>query len=367
MGALRLKVNVCDRIGYCRGITRAIKMLMQALAWAWLHRRCIYYKEPPHEAMEMIRKFERRTSVREWHDGMPEDAIQMISPYGAGPEAYECPHIDGTCPNVATLRMKAQGVIEAGYQLVIMAEADSSEIAFINRFIGGRARTISQFSDVEKLSLMPGTIFVLSQTSFRMDLFWGLVSRLEEIFPKPDYTFVGEPTVCREVELRLREITLRTNRLNDPATRRENLTFEEFGRLFPYGAVVLVGSFESKQCSWMAVELWRSLAVKVVRVEGPGNLCGSQFRAGQRVLVSGGPEVSRKDVIRVVRKLRRLKSGDLATDGEDPGLCTGCESRGPCLARRRCLNSCDMVNLFQVLAEMETEQAVPTTEPEAEQ
>lgn len=329
---MRLKVELCEHVGLCPGIKRGLRIFWCTLLCAIATRRKVYYKNPPHEAMEMIASVvEKDIPVAEWHQGLSNRAIQVITPFGGPKEAYEGPHADGTCVNVQNIRELAIKWHERGYRVIFVAEHNSSEIEFINTFIGGEGVVVADFEDADVLDLNPqDKVVTLGQSSFRRDLFKGIVEVIKGRFP--DNEIKAIEALCPEIVRRVEEVKSRVF----VAYKRmiEIPVFDDIHQLFPYDAVVMVGSFKSKQMNFMAIEL-APIFRNVIWVEDEAGLGAEQFKPGQRVLIATGPEVTLGKLKRVIRRLRGLTTDDHASVADQADPCGDCVEKEHC-PRRQC-------------------------------
>lgn len=329
---MRLKVEFCEHIGLCPGIRRGLRIFWKTLVYALATFRRVYYKNPPHEAMEMITSIvEKGIPVAEWHPGLSSRAIQVITPFGGPKEAYEGPHADGTCVNVQNIRELAIKWHERGYRVIFVAEHNSSEIEFINTFIEGEGIVVADFEDADVLDLNPqDKVVILGQSSFRRDLFKGIVEVIKGRFPDNEVKAIE--ALCPEIVRRVEEVKSRVFVAHKKVI--EIPVFDDIHQLFPYDAVVMVGSFKSKQMSFMAIEL-APIFCNVIWVENENGLGAEQFKPGQRILIASGPEVTPGKLKRVRWRLLRLTSDDLASAIDQADPCGDCIEKERC-PRRQC-------------------------------
>lgn len=314
---MNLRISLMNNIGYCSGIRNGLKVLRRTILFAKLTFNTVYYKDPPQEADGMICSLkEKRVPIVEWHSGLSHRSIQYICPYGAKSEAYSTRNADGTCKNVRRVFAEAIKWYGHGYKVIIIADRDSSEAISASSFIGHSGIIVSDFNDVPKLELKPDELVaVLAQTSFRPDLFDGLVREMRSAYPNT--SFVIRKTICPEIHRRLNVLLANFN-LGDK--------------------VIVVGDPKSKQARFLQCEL--AQYTKVYRAEVGENLGANLFKPGDRVVITSTTSASRARILAIMNRLSFLTSDDQVTV-EVPDPCEGCSKISGC-KRHQC--SCCQCN-----------------------
>ncbi len=319
---MNLRVCFCHPIGLCSGIRRGFLLLKLALILARLTGRQVYYRDPPHEAMGMIRAtLEKGVPVIEWFEGLKK-GLRYITPYGAKADAFKVPHIDGSCPVVKRIRRRAIWLHRHGYKIVFASDKCSSEVEAIQTFIGNSGIVIlNQREAYYEVHLLPGEkVAVLAQSSYRPDQYDAVVKTLRVKYPQN--RIVADRILCHELEERT------CDHVKSCCLRHQD-------------ALVVLGSFESKQVSYMAMEMLH-YSPRLIRAEGPEDLGSEQFRPGNRVMVISGNQVTDSRLQAVHERLLNLTTDDHAVPRELPDPCRDCSEVDHCQRHEclECLSGC---------------------------
>ena len=174
-----MEVVVADHSGFCFGVQRALRLAEQALE----ERGQIASLGPLIHNHQVVEHLARRgmkvvDAVSEVRCG-----AALVRSHGAPPAVYEeaaqrgIELIDATCPFVARAQAAALELLEQGYDVFVLGEADHPETAGIVAATGSRAQVVEEPAAVEGLPVGKRA-GVVAQTTQRLDRLQELARRL---------------------------------------------------------------------------------------------------------------------------------------------------------------------------------------------
>ncbi len=147
-----MKVIVAETAGFCWGVKRAIRKVMEEVEKG---RGPIYTLGP------LIHNPQTVEALRERHGVQPVNSIDevdggtlTIRTHGVPPsvvtEAVErgLDVLDATCPFVSKIQRHARDLVDEGYQLVIVGERDHPEVRAIQACSDGKGIIVESLDDV---------------------------------------------------------------------------------------------------------------------------------------------------------------------------------------------------------------------------
>jgi 4-hydroxy-3-methylbut-2-enyl diphosphate reductase len=150
-----MKVLVAKTAGFCWGVKRAIKKVMEEVEKG---------NGPIYTLGPLIHNPQTVETLREKHSVRPVSSIDevesgtlTIRTHGVPPtvvtEAVDrgLDVLDATCPFVSKIQRHARDLVDKGYQLLIVGERDHPEVKGIQAYSKGKGTIIESIDDVKKL------------------------------------------------------------------------------------------------------------------------------------------------------------------------------------------------------------------------
>jgi 4-hydroxy-3-methylbut-2-enyl diphosphate reductase len=174
-----MKVLVADHAGFCFGVQRALRLAEEALA----QRGRIASLGPLIHNRQVVERLARQGLQIAESVGDVTCEAALVRSHGAPPEVYAqaaeqgIELIDATCPFVARAQAAASELLDEGYEVVVLGEADHPETVGIVARTRGRAHVIEDPSAAEGLPVGK-VVGVVAQTTQRLDRLQELTKRL---------------------------------------------------------------------------------------------------------------------------------------------------------------------------------------------
>ncbi|KPJ72621.1 MAG: hypothetical protein AMS14_07460 [Planctomycetes bacterium DG_20] len=125
-----MKITLAEKRGFCFGVRRAIEMAAETARRA----RPTYSLGPLiHNPQEIERMGALGVQVAERLEDIPGGTV-IIRSHGAAPQVIEAARarglavVDATCPLVKNAQQQARRMVEAGYQVLVVGDADHPEV-----------------------------------------------------------------------------------------------------------------------------------------------------------------------------------------------------------------------------------------------
>jgi (E)-4-hydroxy-3-methyl-but-2-enyl pyrophosphate reductase len=280
-GRKGLRIYVSEGIGFCSGVTRAIKM---ALAAAGRSPSGVYSMGPLIHNPQVVQKL-KEVGVRPLRRLGGGGAQLVVRSHGASPsvlrrakrQGYEV--IDATCPFVSKAQRNARKLYQMGYRVVIVGEKTHPEVKGIRSHIGNKAIVIESPEQVKALKFGP-RVGIIAQTTMPVDTFASIVG---EIARKAREVLVFN-TICIET------------------AKRQERARSLAGTV---DVLLVVGGRNSANTSRLE-KLCRSICPRTHHVETADEIDGRWFRSGATVGIVAGASTPKWLVENIVDKLSGL-------------------------------------------------------------
>jgi (E)-4-hydroxy-3-methyl-but-2-enyl pyrophosphate reductase len=277
----RLKIVVSEGVGFCSGVTRAIKIALAAAGHAGtgiyslgplIHNPQVVEKleEVGIKPLKRLRKGGGLMVVRS--HGASRDALERAERYG-----YEI--IDATCPFVRKAQENARRLFEQGYRVVIVGEKEHPEVRTIRSHVDNKALVVETVAQAKRLKFGP-RVGIIAQTTISVEAFAGVVG---EIAKRAKEVLVFN-TICIET-------SRRQERAKSLARRVDVL--------------LVVGGRNSANTSRLE-SLCRLICAKTHHVETASEIDGRWFKAGATVGIVAGASTPKWLVENIVDKLKKM-------------------------------------------------------------
>mgnify|MGYP001550923322 FL=1 len=205
-----MNIRICETIGFCAGVRRALAMTDELLK---RHGApvCILHDLVHNErVVEDLRA--RGVVIVETPDGLPENALLVFSAHGVS-EAAEAHArslplriVDATCPLVHRVHKRAAALSEQGFFILLFGKGGHREVEGILGRIPGEKALLENLRDAETFLPREGTRYAcLSQTTFNQATVDEMVRVLRRRIPD----LRNEASVCeatRERQLAVRRL-----------------------------------------------------------------------------------------------------------------------------------------------------------------
>jgi 4-hydroxy-3-methylbut-2-enyl diphosphate reductase len=272
-----MKIYRARHGGFCFGVTRAIKMALEAAGKSknvsslgpLIHNRL---------AVEDLKK--RGIRPIDKVDGTKKDEIIIIRSHGVAPDVLKkikskhCGIIDATCPRVRRAQRYVQKLVDEGYYVVIVGEKDHPEVRGLLGYAGKHATIYKEGSKINKKK-----IGVVPQTTLNQEKFNDAIADLmSNVIEMKIYN-----TICRETAMRIDEATKLAKKSD---------------------VMIVVGGKNSANTSRLyhvCKRLRRSH-----HIESAGEIRRSWFKGAKSVGITAGASTPKQQVDEVVKKIRRM-------------------------------------------------------------
>ena len=276
-----LKVIVSEGVGFCSGVTRAIKM---ALAAAGRSSSGVYSLGPLIHNPQVVEKL-REVGVTPLERLRKGGGELVVRSHGASPAALERARkrgykiIDSTCPFVRKAQKNAQKLHRLGYRVVIVGEKTHPEVKSIRSHVQNKALVVDSPDQVNDLKFGP-KVGIIAQTTIPVDTFAGVVGKISK---------------------RAREVLV-FNTICSETARRQERARALAGRV---DVLLVVGGRNSANTSRLK-SLCRSICPKTYHVETADEIDTRWFEKGSKVGVVAGASTPKWLVESIVQKLEDL-------------------------------------------------------------
>ena len=277
----RLKIVVSDSVGFCWGVTRAIKI---ALAAAGHAEKGICSLGPLIHNPQVVEKLEE-VGIKPLKRLRRGGGLMVVRSHGASSdvlekaERYGYKVIDATCPFVRKAQENARKLFDRGYRVVIVGEKDHPEVKTIRSHVDNKALVVETLAQAKRLKFGP-RVGIIAQTTISVDTFAGIVGNIA----KRAKEVLVFNTICVET-------ARRQERAKSLAERVDVL--------------LVVGGRNSANTSRLE-SLCRSICSKTHHVETASEIDGRWFRAGATVGIVAGASTPKWLVENIVDKLKKM-------------------------------------------------------------
>jgi 4-hydroxy-3-methylbut-2-enyl diphosphate reductase len=276
-----LKIVVCEGVGFCSGVKRAIKM---ALAAAGRSASGVYSLGPLIHNPQVVDKLKGVgvTPLARLGKGGGEIVVRS---HGASPAVLERARergyriIDSTCPFVSKAQKNARKLHRLGYRVIIVGEKAHPEVKGIRSHVENRAIVVENSAQVKDLKFGP-KVGIIAQTTIPVDTFAGVVG---------------------EVSKRAREVLV-FNTICSETARRQERARALAGKV---DVLLVVGGRNSANTSRLK-SLCRSICPKTYHVETADEIDGRWFARDSTVGVAAGASTPKWLVEEIVDRLKEI-------------------------------------------------------------
>jgi (E)-4-hydroxy-3-methyl-but-2-enyl pyrophosphate reductase len=273
-----LRIFVCEGVGFCSGVRRAIKI---ALAAAGRSTDGVYSLGPLIHNPQVVKKLEV-VGVKPLRRLRKGGGVMVVRSHGASPrtlakaEEYGFELIDATCPFVRNAQNNARKLYDMGYRVLIVGEKTHPEVKGIKSYVFGKARVIENADEAKRLKFR-SRVGIIAQTTTAVDTFASIVS---------------------EVSKRAREVLVFNTICLETARRQERA--RSLAR--KVDVLLVVGGRNSANTSRLE-ELCRSICPKTHHVETADEIDGRWFRKGASVGIVAGASTPKWLVTEIVERI----------------------------------------------------------------
>lgn len=205
-----MKIKICDKIGFCAGVRRALAMTDELL------ERCgppIYIlHDLVHNDSVVADLRSRGVVIVETPDDLPENALLVFSAHGvseavqAHAERLPLRIADATCPLVHRVHARAAALSREGRFILLFGKSGHREVEGILGRIPGEKLLLESVADAEKFQPRPNVRYAcLSQTTFNQNA----IEEMVRILKAKTNDLLNEAAVCeatRERQLAVRRL-----------------------------------------------------------------------------------------------------------------------------------------------------------------
>jgi 4-hydroxy-3-methylbut-2-enyl diphosphate reductase len=268
-------------VGFCSGVTRAIKI---ALAAAGRSTEGVYSLGPLIHNPQVVKKLEQ-VGVRPLTRLGKGGGTIIVRSHGASPRTLARAQekgfslIDATCPFVRKAQQNARKLYEMGYEVLIVGERTHPEVKGIRSHIDGRALVAETVEQAKRLKF-GSRVGIIAQTTAAVDTFAGIAG---------------------EVSRRAREVLVFNTICIETARRQERA--RALAR--KVDVLLVVGGRNSANTSRLE-ELCRSICKRTHHVETADEIDGRWFKSCASVGIVAGASTPKWLVTNIVDRLEGM-------------------------------------------------------------
>ena len=275
-----LRVRVSEGIGFCSGVTRAIKVALAATG----HADQVVTLGPLIHNPQVVEKL-IEVGVKPLRRLGKGGKALVIRSHGASPEVLEKARqrgykvIDATCPFVSKAQKNALKLYRMGYGVVIVGEKSHPEVKGIRSQVGGKVIVVES-SDQAKRLKFGARVGIIAQTTIPVDTFASVVA---------------------EISKRAREVLVFNTICIETAKRQEGAR----ALAGNVDVLLVVGGRNSANTSRLE-SLCRTICPSTHHIETASEIDGRWFRKDSTVGIVAGASTPKWLVTNIVARLRRL-------------------------------------------------------------
>lgn len=283
-----MRVEVAKHAGVCYGVERALELAGEAArAEGLVHTLGPLIHNPQAVAALRERGVEVASSLEDIAGG-----TVVIRSHGVDPAIIQeasrigLTVVDATCPFVSAAHECATELVEQGYSVIIVGEADHPEVEGILAHAAGNAIVVEEAEDLPQQlpSKRIGVVVQTTQSLARLsDVVAALLPRVKEL------------RIC--------------NTICSATAKRQQAAEELAGSV---DVVVVVGGLNSGNTTRLA-EICRSNNARTHHVETADELEAAWFEGAESVGVTGGASTPHEQLSRVVETIRSMEDAGEAS------------------------------------------------------
>ncbi|MBF0449518.1 MAG: 4-hydroxy-3-methylbut-2-enyl diphosphate reductase [Candidatus Magnetomorum sp.] len=279
-----MKLTLARTAGFCMGVRRAVDMVLDASNRA---DGSVYTYGPLiHNSQVLDILKNKGISVLDY---LPEsgNGTVLIRAHGVPPsetkqlEVAGFSVIDATCPRVIKVQTIIHKYAKAGYDTLILGDADHAEVKGLMGYTHGKGHVVQNLDELQKLPEYSQAIMV-AQTTQNHDLFSNASTYLESCHPH----YLLFNTICDSTSKRQVEV-------KDIAKESD--------------AVVIVGGKNSGNTQRLT-QIVQQQGIPAYHIETEDDLPEQEFQSYQRVGITAGASTPNWIINRVCHRLEALSS-----------------------------------------------------------
>jgi len=287
MNPRKPKVILAQTAGFCTGVRRAIKMVLEAANDPTTPApiRTVGPLIHNEQVLELLQS--KGVSAAADEDTVREGTA-VIRAHGVSPQKKQelsktCQKtIDATCPHVRKVQRITERHARAGYHCVVVGDRGHAEVAALLSRAAGKGHVVAGPQDVDRLPEMQKVV-VVAQTTQNTETFDRTVGKLRARWPDCKVF----DTICRATELRQAEVARLAQQVD---------------------AMVVVGGYHSANTRRLA-EISAAAGTPTKHVETDDDLDPQWISQHQTVGVTAGASTPNWMIGKVLRKVRRAQQG----------------------------------------------------------
>ena len=181
------RVLLASPRGYCAGVERAVETVERALA---LYGAPVYVRKQIVHNAHVVRELEERGAIFvEDERDAPRGATLVLSAHAVAPSVHRhaaersLTTIDATCPLVTKVHVQARRYAADGHHVVLIGHAGHEEVVGTMGEAPEAITLVESVDDAERLTLAPGPVAYITQTTLSVDETAEIVDVLRRRFP----------------------------------------------------------------------------------------------------------------------------------------------------------------------------------------
>jgi len=276
--------------GFCAGVKNAVDKTEKELE---ISNNIFCLGELTHNSIVMNKLISNGLKVIDNIEEGKEKVI--IRAHGIKKDVYEKAKemriklIDLTCPRVLKIHEEAEKYASDNYYIFLIAESTHPETIGTYSFCGENSYIIENEDNVEKAILNfkksnLKDILVISQTTFSVEKFNNIVSKLEKIIDKSKVNLVINKTICNATRLRQEEAEVISKQVD---------------------LMIVIGGKNSSNTKKL-YEIAIKNSKKAILVESKDELLKENFNGYDKIGITAGASTPKESIEEVIDLLQKI-------------------------------------------------------------
>jgi len=276
--------------GFCAGVKNAVDKTEKELE---ISNNIFCLGELTHNSIVMNKLISNGLKVIDNIEEGKEKVI--IRAHGIKKDVYEKAKemriklIDLTCPRVLKIHEEAEKYASDNYYIFLIAESTHPETIGTYSFCGENSYIIENEDNVEKAILNfkkynLKDILVISQTTFSLEKFNNIVSKLEKIIDKSKVNLVINKTICNATRLRQEEAEVISKQVD---------------------LMIVIGGKNSSNTKKL-YEIAIKNSKKAILVESKDELLKENFNGYDKIGITAGASTPKESIEEVIDLLQKI-------------------------------------------------------------
>lgn len=290
-----MEIKLSGSSGFCMGVQLAMDKALQAAR----EQGHIYsLGSLIHNPQEMQRLAEQIIIVDMLAEIKERPATLMIRSHGVPPlieqEALSMglTLLDGTCPFVKRAQQAAAKLVEAGYMLFILGDAEHPEVIGLQGYANDQAIILDSVAEAESLGdLSQQKVALIAQTTQNKDDF----AQLAEILTEKSAEFVSRNTICNHTQ-------------NAQAQTAELAKQVDL--------MIVIGGYESSNTKKLA-QISKEAGIDVYHIESIADLDLDIVRGAGKIGITAGASTPEHIIEEVVSSMTELEKMENAVENAE--------------------------------------------------